>query len=1687
MAQDIVNANQSLSYTNLDFSSIYTEVLDMVKQLTKKWDPSISDESDPGVVLVKLSALLADKCNYNIDKNILEAFPLSVTQDSNARQLYEQLGYYMHWYKAATVPVAISWKTTTVTEKGEAIAYTIPKFTTITDDNETIIYSLVGTQGPDDIVVSDGILYTDSSKNLNMIAYEGIPVQYTFNGRTTITANMVDNQNRLYLSSAYVFENGIFIKNVTQDNYAEWHRVDNLYEYSYDEHRYKFGYDSATNLCYIEFPDNYAELFGSGIELVYLTFSTDESYSDVPMQFLSKFLSPPVVGENGSVTLSQEVVNISNIEPATGHAEKEGINEAYTNYKKVVGTFKTLITLRDYLNYITSKELDICSNGFVTDRTNDVQSSYKVISKKNGVDSLLTEVEKDDETVQFIKTEDVDIITGKTYYTRSGNNFIAVVTPDISDIGSYYEMNGEDMLSPFSLKFYLLQKAVAVTARGAYDNTFDMSSSKDLDMDALLGNTAHLVHNFEDILPIGESTYKLTVDTTVPTENGVPSKIYYVYNKTLDRYDPIPVATLTYQYYNPHAMNLYEDTSYYAKSTDTQWYAGVTYYTYNGSTYSVISPSDYSNYGVSPARASVDIYVFISEYTLTEDVNIDSSKTYYVYDPATSDYSAADLPEQGTESVNPSALGLYEIDEEALLSHIVFFKNKYPITMSISTYNSVSKTVREEILKNIITAFYNNLDSSNIEFGDEISLDYLTEIAKGSDTRIKNVAFEALSYTTYAIYWDEVQGMFIEIALPKSVSQVGLQNISSLPTFDNVTAYLFSKDIICKSILAGTTQLLIPDDNFAYHLNQEFIAQIDGIKYVTGEAIINMAAQDKHYLLSQDIPEVMASYTLQENETISMFRPAVTDVETYTSGVHYEYLTHSDIKAGQSRQLRAGEWFIFYISNVDSDGILQSFSVYVYGEDAIIHPTFAIEARSELSTYGGSVAIATASAEGAVSQRSVDTKVYSYSESRQEYVSQINNDTSINNTKIATNNSISAQKLDRFTVEESDGYRLMWHLNTPTYEGTTKQYMLFPSYDPSESQDVNNSESINSYTLKSGEYLYYTDQYMSSLGILGAGTTITRNCGTTNFEIVDLGIAPYVFVKWTDAQNFGDFEQLQVDNSTAIDPVANGLFVYNNGFVRASAGALISDCYILLMRDVAGWYIKQGDDNYTLAVSPTSTVFETVPPADVEGSNPKTEGWFEVVMYQNQQIEDTYLMPTKSCVNSTDYVSNATARSDENKVLRYTLTNDTSAVADKVYYKVNVYANKIFRKVDPLVCPAIDTLDLTTNPLQVMRKLFQKVQSNTSLTFTRNELLTISQGDTLYIQAPRSNISESFNVVFPTFTNKEVVLDLDKYSVSYKRVGDDVVSLDKITIEDCYWKGYSNLQLNTNTDNGQSLLANHSLTVYGTDMSSPLDPSPFYGNSNTNIHFQLKYPVSNRTGSFIQVDTSSMTEEEILNMIYVYNVSPDKDDYSFSTDDYNTYAYIKRANSQMTSNTVTLGNIKLPVGNYLIPVTGRDDMKIILTYTPGDDEESGEPTPQVLYSFIDETKNYALGDKLHFMRLVVTPEDAGGDSGTLSVTVTDIESSDPPTVDIALPITVQIGDIFKCEQNPAFDNCYQEIKDKVLKLDVNQKYDYTHIPNEDDIIPDPLVPRAFWNKNHVYNQFTIAQLDADSIDYKFIT
>ena len=394
MANDLIS---NMSYTSRDFNTIYPELLDLVKKITYKWDPSISNESDPGVILLKLNALIADKCNYNIDKNVLECFPLSVTQEANARQLYEQVGYYMHWYRSATTKVALTWKDFDNYNRSESSFVRIPKFTMITDYDDSLVYTLIGLDTSELNAASNLTLYLDGEPAV-FNAIQGVAVWYNINGSTTIQVSDLDQNNRLYFNNSDIAENGIFISNIDQENFASWVRKDNLSVESLGNTFYKFGVLSDSNTCYVEFPDDAATLFRNGIQIIYIRTMGQEG--NVPLRRLEKFYNDITADlvqgdDKQAVALNQDNVEIVNLVPGSGGKDKESLSQAYRGYKHTIGTFNTLITLRDYINAILNGP-DLVSNVIVTDRNTDIQCAYKIMSSVNNVSTLINEVDKHD-------------------------------------------------------------------------------------------------------------------------------------------------------------------------------------------------------------------------------------------------------------------------------------------------------------------------------------------------------------------------------------------------------------------------------------------------------------------------------------------------------------------------------------------------------------------------------------------------------------------------------------------------------------------------------------------------------------------------------------------------------------------------------------------------------------------------------------------------------------------------------------------------------------------------------------------------------------------------------------------------------------------------------------------------------------------------------------------------------------------------------------------------------------------------------------------------------------------------------------------------------------------------------------------------------------------------------------------
>ena len=438
------NPLSSMSYTNKDFRAIFTELLDLTRKLTYKWDPSISNESDPGVILLKLDAIIGDKNNYNIDKNILEAFPETVTQEVCARNMYKQLAYIMPWYQSATTSVSFKWIGEAL-EPGETV--TIPAFTMITDSETSKIYTLI-----------EDVQFTYGTSVSTGKVMQGTITELVVNGSSTLKLDNMDYNNRIYLNDYNVAENGIFITNAEESSSGFWEKVDNLQIEPIGNRYYEFGVDSRNNSTYVEFPSDIETLIRAGLNIKYLI--SDGLSGNVNSNELIKFYEDVTIEFRGEeLNLNEEVIQMYNPSATTNGADPEPVSQAYNSYRRVAGTFDTLVTLRDYINAIYLS--GYVSNDLVSDRLTDIQSSYKIVTDSYG---------SGDSIIEYARTQNED----------------------------------SNDLTPYDLKLYLLHNGGIINSISTFNSTFDMEPSQgDIakQVESYIQSTRCMQHNFQDILP----------------------------------------------------------------------------------------------------------------------------------------------------------------------------------------------------------------------------------------------------------------------------------------------------------------------------------------------------------------------------------------------------------------------------------------------------------------------------------------------------------------------------------------------------------------------------------------------------------------------------------------------------------------------------------------------------------------------------------------------------------------------------------------------------------------------------------------------------------------------------------------------------------------------------------------------------------------------------------------------------------------------------------------------------------------------------------------------------------------------------------------------------------------------------------------------------------------------------------
>ena len=364
------------SYINKDFPVIYNEIMDLAKKLSYKFDPETSNESDPFVVILKLLAFIGDKMNYNVDKNVLERFMPSATQESSMRDLCSMMGYNVKYYIAPTTSVTFKY----VGGDLEGKSFVLKKLDTILTDDENEV-SFVTTR--------DVSIYARNEVTDSVPVIQGVVKTLTTLTGEVVRLENLDDNLRIYFPEKMVAQNGVFIDGGTIDAENEWTYVDNLNVTPPNSYVYTFGYDSTRRLPYLQFPDDIASLIGSGLTIRYvLTTGVD---GNIKARTLTKISSPTSVDTTDgstSITLTSsdgDNLIVKNINASINGNNPESIDVAYSNFKKTVGTFDTLVTCRDYMNYIYNlKDVDeiypLVSNVLVADRRNDYNYSNNIVT-----------------------------------------------------------------------------------------------------------------------------------------------------------------------------------------------------------------------------------------------------------------------------------------------------------------------------------------------------------------------------------------------------------------------------------------------------------------------------------------------------------------------------------------------------------------------------------------------------------------------------------------------------------------------------------------------------------------------------------------------------------------------------------------------------------------------------------------------------------------------------------------------------------------------------------------------------------------------------------------------------------------------------------------------------------------------------------------------------------------------------------------------------------------------------------------------------------------------------------------------------------------------------------------------------------------------------------------------------------
>lgn len=366
-----------VKYTSRDYESIMKDFWDIVPKMTELWKPEA--DADPGVVLGKFLASVADMLGVNLDWLANEIFAPSVSQRKNAERLFALIGYQLGWYTAARTEVTFTNNTsgpleldfgfngtnfstlnayTDITNQPRVITYNILPLTNKYGSTESRSRRQVTGENLNIFADTDKVII-EASKSVTRVAIEGELRFYSVSVESIRKNNYIIN-----IPSQHIDTTAIWIKakqSKTSSDFlaTQWVQCNSPAEFITPEPRFAVSYDSYSNaqICVSNYLDQ-METYDDNSYLVVYWLDCSGVIGCVGENTLSNYLqakSSDKVPDKSSNALA--ITNLSNTlelphtNVVTGKSP-ETAKEAYRNSRNYINTWDSLITLPDFNRFL---------------------------------------------------------------------------------------------------------------------------------------------------------------------------------------------------------------------------------------------------------------------------------------------------------------------------------------------------------------------------------------------------------------------------------------------------------------------------------------------------------------------------------------------------------------------------------------------------------------------------------------------------------------------------------------------------------------------------------------------------------------------------------------------------------------------------------------------------------------------------------------------------------------------------------------------------------------------------------------------------------------------------------------------------------------------------------------------------------------------------------------------------------------------------------------------------------------------------------------------------------------------------------------------------------------------------------------------------------------------------------------